>query len=135
QCFQTCALPICEFCYAIIKVAVIVAFLVLGALLIIGPADTQTTSFVENFAPNGVPGLAAGLLAVAFAFGGIELVTIAAAESENPAHNVATAVRAIIVRIIIFYLGSVAVITLLLPFSNIKDADVAAQSPFTEVLR
>src|SRR5699024_8871439 len=72
---------------------------------------------------------------VAFAFGGIELVTIAAAESENPAHNVATAVRAIIVRIIIFYLGSVAVITLLLPFSNIKDADVAALSPFTEVLR
>ncbi|AQS74006.1 amino acid permease [Corynebacterium ammoniagenes] len=124
-----------EFWFAIIKVAVIVAFLVLGAWLIFGPAETQTTSFVENFAPNGVPGLAAGLLAVAFAFGGIELVTIAAAESENPAHNVATAVRAIIVRIIIFYLGSVAVITLLLPFSNIKDADVAAQSPFTEVLR
>ncbi|WP_301200223.1 amino acid permease, partial [Corynebacterium stationis] len=124
-----------EFWFAIIKVAVIVAFLVLGAWLIFGPAETQTSSFVENFAPNGVPGLAAGLLAVAFAFGGIELVTIAAAESEDPAHNVATAVRAIIFRIIVFYLGAVAVITLLLPFSRIQDADVAAQSPFTEVLR
>src|SRR5699024_9842918 len=124
-----------EFWFAIIKVAVIVAFLVLGAWLIFGPAETQSTSFVENIATNGVPGLAACLLAVAFACGVIELVTIAAAESEIPAHNVATAVRAIIVRIIIFYLGSVAVITLLLPFSNIKDADVAAQSPFTEELR
>lgn len=124
-----------EFWFAIIKVGVIVAFLVLGAWLIFGPAETQTSSFAENFMPNGVPGLAAGLLAVAFAFGGIELVTIAAAESENPAHNVATAVRAIIFRIIIFYLGSVAVITLLLPYDNIQDADVAAQSPFTEVLR
>lgn len=124
-----------EFWFAIIKVGVIIAFLVLGAFLIFGPAETQTSSFVENFMPNGMPGLAAGLLAVAFAFGGIELVTIAAAESENPEHNVATAVRAIIFRIIVFYLGSVAVITLLLPFSNIQDADVAAQSPFTEVLR
>ena len=124
-----------EFWFAIIKVGVIIAFLVLGLFLIFGPAETQTGSFVENFAPNGMPGLASGLLAVAFAFGGIELVTIAAAESENPAHNVATAVRAIIFRIIVFYLGAVAVITLLLPFDRIQDADVAAQSPFTEVLR
>ena len=92
------------------------------------------TNLTDNFLPNGMPGFAAGLLAVAFAFGGIELVTIAAAESEDPAHNVATAVRAIIVRIMIFYIGSIVVITMALPFSSIQDADVAADSPFTLVL-
>lgn len=128
-----------EFWFAIIKVGVIVAFLVIGALMALGilpgmDLSLAGTNFTANFLPNGMPGFAAGLLAVAFAFGGIELVTIAAAESEDPAHNVATAVRAIIVRIMIFYIGSIVVITMALPFSSIQDADVAADSPFTLVL-
>ncbi|WP_408931654.1 amino acid permease [Corynebacterium sp. YSMAA1_1_D6] len=128
-----------EFWFAIIKVATIVAFLVVGALMALGilpgmDFSQAGTNFTENFLPNGGPGFAAGLLAVAFAFGGIELVTIAAAESEDPAHNVATAVRASIVRIMIFYIGSIVVITMALPFSSIQDADVAADSPFTLVL-
>ncbi|MDV2435867.1 amino acid permease [Corynebacterium tuberculostearicum] len=128
-----------EFWFAIIKVGVIVAFLVIGALMALGilpgmDISLAGTNFTDNFLPNGMPGFAAGLLAVAFAFGGIELVTIAAAESEDPAHNVATAVRAIIVRIMIFYIGSIVVITMALPFSSIQDADVAADSPFTLVL-
>ncbi|MCZ9306819.1 amino acid permease [Corynebacterium sp. c8Ua_181] len=128
-----------EFWFAIIKVGVIVAFLVIGVLMALGilpgmDLSLAGTNFTDNFLPNGMPGFAAGLLAVAFAFGGIELVTIAAAESEDPAHNVATAVRAIIVRILIFYIGSIVVITMALPFSSIQDADVAADSPFTLVL-
>ena len=128
-----------EFWFAIIKVGVIVAFLVIGVLMALGilpgmDVSLAGTNFTDNFLPNGMPGFAAGLLAVAFAFGGIELVTIAAAESEDPAHNVATAVRAIIVRIMIFYIGSILVITMALPFSSIQDADVAADSPFTLVL-
>ncbi|ERS58123.1 MULTISPECIES: amino acid permease [Corynebacterium] len=128
-----------EFWFAIIKVAVIIAFLVIGILMALGilpgmDLSRAGTNFTDNFLPNGMPGFAAGLLAVAFAFGGIELVTIAAAESEDPARNVATAVRAIIVRIMIFYIGSIVVITMALPFSQIQDADAAADSPFTLVL-
>ncbi|WP_411706980.1 amino acid permease [Corynebacterium sp. LaCa78] len=128
-----------EFWFAIIKVAVIIAFLVVGILMALGilpgmDLSRAGTNFTDNFLPNGMPGFAAGLLAVAFAFGGIELVTIAAAESEDPARNVATAVRAIIVRIMIFYIGSIVVITMALPFSQIQDADAAANSPFTLVL-
>ena len=61
-------------------------------------------------------------------------MTIAAAESEDPAHNVATAVRAIIVRIMIFYIGSIVVITMALPFSSIQDADVAADDLRTDAV-
>ncbi len=127
-----------EFWFSTIKVVVIIAFIALGLLLALGlwpGAETvQASNFTDNFLPNGAPGFAAGLLAVAFAFGGIELVTIAAAESEDPAHNVATAVRAVIFRILVFYIGAVGVISLLLPFDQIQNADVAAQSPFTLVL-
>ncbi|MBK4168359.1 amino acid permease [Corynebacterium macginleyi] len=128
-----------EFWFAIIKVAVIVAFLAIGLLMALGilpgmDLSRAATNFTDNFLPNGMPGFAAGLLAVAFAFGGIEVVTIAATESEDPARNVATAVRAIIVRIMIFYIGSVVVITMALPFSQIQDADAAADSPFTLLL-
>ncbi len=128
-----------EFWFAVIKVAVIIAFLVVGVLMFVGVlpgfnGDLALTNFTENFLPNGLPGFAAGLLAVAFAFGGIELVTIAAAESEDPAHNVATAVRAVIFRIMVFYIGAIVVITMILPFADIQDADAAADSPFTLVL-
>ncbi|OFT71460.1 amino acid transporter [Corynebacterium sp. HMSC05C01] len=128
-----------EYWFAMIKIAVIVGFLIIGVLLWLGVLPASGFVGFDNvresgFAPNGVAGIAAGLLAVAFAFGGIEVVTIAAAESEDPADNVKRAVNSIIWRIAIFYLGSVAVITLLLPYATIDGADSAADSPFTAVL-
>lgn len=130
-----------EFWFALIKVAVIIAFLVIGVLLIFGllPGHSfvGTQNFIgeHGFMPNGISGVAAGLLAVAFAFGGIEIITIAAAESAQPDKAIATAVRSVIWRISVFYLGAVLVITFLLPYDRIDGADTAADSPFTEVLR
>ncbi|MDK6258963.1 amino acid permease [Corynebacterium frankenforstense] len=128
-----------EFWFAFIKIAVIVGFLLIGLTLIFGllPGHTfvGTEHFLgDGFMPNGWPGVAAGLLAVAFAFGGIEIVTIAAAESEEPAHSIRTAVRSVIWRIGLFYIGSVLVITFLLPYADIQGAETAAESPFTIVL-
>ncbi len=128
-----------EYWFAMIKIAVIVLFLVIGAALWLGLLPASGFVGFDNvresgFAPNGITGVAAGLLAVAFAFGGIEVVTIAAAESENPADNVKRAVNSIIWRIALFYIGSVIVIILLLPYSQIDGADSAADSPFTAVL-
>lgn len=129
-----------EYWFAIIKVVVIVAFLIIGVLLIFGflPGTSYvgTTNFIgdHGFMPNGISGIAVGLLAVAFAFGGIEIITIAAAESADPKHAIASAVRAVIWRILVFYLGSVLVITFLLPYNEIGGASNAAESPFTKVL-
>ncbi|MGM5594080.1 amino acid permease [Corynebacterium glucuronolyticum] len=128
-----------EFWFAFIKVAVIGIFLFIGVLLIFGLLPG--TEYIgaqhireSGFLPNGLPGLAAGLLAVAFAFGGIEIVTIAAAESADPVRSISLAVRSTIWRISVFYLGSVLVICFLLPFGDIAGADTAAESPFTRIL-
>jgi len=129
-----------EFWFAFIKVAVIIGFLAVGVALVFGWLPGTSAVGLSNmlgetgFMPNGWPGLAAGLLAVAFAFGGIELVTIAAAESEKPSEAIAVAVRSVIWRIAVFYIGSVLVITLLLPYDQLGAAETAAESPFTAVL-
>lgn len=128
-----------EFWFALIKVAVIVAFLIIGVALWLGLLPASGFVGLDNvsevgFMPNGWSGVATALLAVAFAFGGIELVTVAAAESEDPQAGVHSAIRSIIWRISVFYIGSVLLIVLLLPFDQIGGADSAADSPFTAVL-
>lgn len=130
-----------EFWFALVKVVVILAFLVIGVLVVFGLLpDTEPVGMANltghgGFMPNGWAGVSAGLLAVAFAFGGIEIVGIAAAESDDPARNVGTAVRSVIWRISVFYIGSVLIIAALLPWDSLADTDTAEQSPFTAVLR
>lgn len=125
-----------EFWFAAIKVAAIIAFLVVGVCAIIGiipgvPA-TGITNLVDHggFAPNGMAGVAAALLIVVFAFGGTEVVAIAAAESDDPSRNIRRIVREVLVRILIFYVGSIFVIVAVLPWN-----DPAVQDgPFSAVL-
>lgn len=124
-----------EFWFALLKVAAVVGFLVVGVLLLIGALDVPSpglSNLTEHggFMPNGLTGVASALLVVVFAFGGTELVTIAAAETEDPQKNVADAIRTILVRILIFYVGSVSVMVLVLPWDN----EGLSSSPFVAVL-
>lgn len=125
-----------EFWFAALKVGVIIAFLVLGTLLVFGLLPgTDPVGFTHflgdgGFMPNGWSGVASGLLVVAFAFGGIELVAIAAAESEQPERSIGIAVRNVVWRIGLFYLGSIAIMVLVLPWTD----GALASSPFVAVL-
>lgn len=125
-----------EFWFALVKVVAIVAFLVVGVLLVLGllpgtdPVGTSNLLGHGGFAPAGVGGVAAGLLVVVFAFGGIEIVAIAAAEAQDPQRAVGRATRTILWRILAFYIGSVAIMVLVLPW----DAPVLQQGPFVAVL-
>lgn len=125
-----------EFWFAAIKVAAIIAFLVVGVCAILGlipgvPA-TGISNLFDNggFAPNGMTGIAAALLIVVFAFGGTEVVAIAAAESDDPARNIRRIVREVLVRILIFYIGSIFVIVAVLPWNSPAVLD----GPFSAVL-
>lgn len=125
-----------EFWFAILKVAAIVVFLAIGAALIFGWLPTAESPGLSNlfghggFMPTGFSGVAAGLLVVIFAFGGTEIVTVAAAETEDPERNVGRAIRTVLWRILVFYIGSVLVMITVLPW-NSKDLGA---SPFVAVL-
>ncbi|MFE4921685.1 amino acid permease [Streptomyces sp. NPDC056661] len=126
-----------EFWFASLKVAAITLFLVLGVLAILGVLPGTDAPGGANlrgdggFLPNGSNGFIIGLLASVFAYGGLETVTIAAAESENPVRGVAKAVRTAMWRIALFYVGSMAVIVTLVPWDDPK---VATVGPFYATL-
>ncbi|MEU2478371.1 amino acid permease [Streptomyces sp. NPDC013130] len=125
-----------EFWFAALKVGAIVVFLVLGVLAVLGVLpDTRPVGLTNltgqgGFLPNGWDGVVSGVLTVVFAFGGLEVVTIAAAETDDPARAVGRAVRSAVVRILFFYVGSMLVIVTVLPWT----AQQAGLSPYVKVL-
>src|SRR5690606_11467200 len=79
-----------EFWFAILKVAAIVAFILVGIALLCGLLPGVASPGLSNvfdhggFAPKGLAGVGAALLVVVFAFGGTEIVAVAAAETQDP---------------------------------------------------
>ncbi|MET8061837.1 amino acid permease [Streptomyces microflavus] len=125
-----------EFWFASLKVGAIVVFLGLGLLAVLGwlpdtdPVGMTNLTGQGGFLPNGWGGVVSGVLTVVFAFGGLEVVTIAAAETDDPARAVGRAVRSAVVRILFFYVGSMLVIVTVLPWT----AQQAGLSPYVKVL-
>ncbi|MCX4484612.1 amino acid permease [Streptomyces anulatus] len=125
-----------EFWFASLKVGAIVVFLALGLLAVFGwlpdtdPVGMTNLTGQGGFLPNGWGGVVSGVLTVVFAFGGLEVVTIAAAETDDPARAVGRAVRSAVVRILFFYVGSMLVIVTVLPWT----AQQAGLSPYVKVL-
>ncbi|WP_306323080.1 MULTISPECIES: amino acid permease [unclassified Streptomyces] len=126
-----------EFWFAALKVGAIVIFLVICVLAILGVLPDVDAPGMSNltghggFMPNGTEGLIVGLLASVFAYGGLETVTIAAAESEHPVQGVAKAVRTAMWRIALFYVGSMAVVVVLLPWTA---KEIPSKGPYVATL-
>ena len=126
-----------EYWLTTIKVATIVAVLLCGLAILffkIGSLGQQAS--VSNlwthggFLPNGLHGLLAALPLVIFSYGGVEVIGLAAAETERPAHTLPRAINGVLYRILFFYVGSFAVIMMLSPW-NLLDPK---ESPFVTIL-
>ncbi|TFX69679.1 amino acid transporter, partial [Escherichia coli] len=119
----------------ILKVAAILAFIAIGVALLMGWLPQVTSPGLSNFtehggfAPKGLAGIGAALLVVVFAFGGTEIVAVAAAETEDPERSIARAIRTVAWRILVFYIGSLSVIIAVVPWTS-----EALKSPFAAVL-
>ncbi|AMG57523.1 aromatic amino acid transporter AroP [Pantoea vagans] len=113
-----------EFWFAIIKVVAVIGMILFGGwLLFSGHAGPQAT--VRNlweqggFFPHGIGGLVAVMAIIMFSFGGLELVGITAAEADNPEVSIPKATNQVLWRILIFYIGSLAVLLSLMPWSRV----------------
>jgi len=124
-----------EFWFASIKVVAIVLFIAIcGAFAFgftspTGPTFGNLTQY-GGFAPFGVVAVFAGSVTVFFSMMGAEIVTIAAAESTEPAKSVARMVSTVVWRILAFYIGSVTLIVSVVPWNSIR----AGESPFAHAL-
>jgi aromatic amino acid transport protein AroP len=120
-----------EFWFAVIKVVAVIGMILFGGyLLATGTAGPDAG--VENlwrhggFFPNGVAGLVMAMAVIMFSFGGLELIGITAAEAEDPARTIPKATNQAIYRILIFYIGALAVLLSLYPWQKV----VTGGSPF-----
>ncbi|WP_433202845.1 amino acid permease [Nocardia sp. CA-107356] len=126
-----------EFWFALVKVGTIIAFMVLAIGFIVTgtsvggnvPGISTITDHGGLF-PRGLAPMLTIALGVVFAFGGTEMIGVAAGESDNPRAVVPRAVNSIMWRIILFYAGSVILFTLLLPWT----AYSSSESPFVTVM-
>ena len=130
-----------EFWFAILKVAAIIGFIGLGFSALMGWLPDREVSglstLVEQyggFAPNGVSAVVGAFITVMFSFIGTEAVTIAAAESNNPARNIAKATRSVIWRISTFYLLSIFVIISIVPWNDPQLAVVGSYQRALELM-
>ncbi len=127
-----------EFWFALVKVLAIVLFIFIGVASIGGfiPMDSGTNSSLfsnftdEGIFPHGAFAILMTMLAVNFAFSGTELIGIAAGETANPAQTIPKAIRTTLIRLILFFVGSIFILSALLPVS---EAGVL-ESPFVAVL-
>ena len=124
-----------EFWFASIKVAAIIVFIAIGIgfLLGIGGGDSPGLSNLTahgGFFPEGGVTVLSGIVVVIFAFVGAEIVTIAAAESDEPERAVARATNAVVWRVLIFYVLAVAIVVAIVPWNNTE----LGNSPFIAAL-
>lgn len=120
-----------EFWFSIIKVVAIVGMIVFGAWLLTtgngGPEASVTNLWSQGgFFPNGISGLVMAMAVIMFSFGGLELVGITAAEASDPEKSIPKATNQVIYRILIFYIGSLAILLSLYPWGKV----VEGGSPF-----
>ena len=126
-----------EFWLAIIKVFAVISMILFGLYLLLsaGPNSTATISNLWShggFFPNGFSGMFYMLAFMLFAFGGIELIGMTAAEAENPSKNIPTAINQVVWRILVFYIASLAIILSLVPWNQLQLGSLD-QSPFVMI--
>ncbi|WP_104825648.1 amino acid permease [Rhizobium sp. NXC24] len=116
-----------EFWFALIKIVTILSLIVTGAYMLstgFTLPDRSTASVSHlwlygGFFPNGFHGFVAGFQIAVFAFAGIELVGMTAAETKDAARNLPKAINSIPVRVALFYLGALFVILTVIPWNQL----------------
>ena len=126
-----------EFFLSIIKVITIQVFIVLGACAIFDVIPFGETgspgwsNLIGNgdLLPNGITPLLFTMVTVCFAFSGTELIGVAAGETHNPERVIPIAVRASLLRLVVFFVGTVLIVATLVP----AESATVSKSPFITV--
>ncbi|MBH1938124.1 amino acid permease [Streptomyces sp. AV19] len=126
-----------EFWFAIIKVGALVAFMAIGIFLLasrhdVGGSTPGLNNILDNGGvfPAGVMPMLLVIQGVVFAYASVELCGVAAGETKNPEKIMPKAINSIMWRVGLFYVGSVVLLALLLPYN----AFTGGESPFVTVL-
>ncbi|KAK7686313.1 hypothetical protein QCA50_010537 [Cerrena zonata] len=142
-----------EFIFSIIKLMMITGLIIAGLIIDLGggpDGDRRGFRYWKNpgaVAPaNLVPSkpsldkflaILTQIVQAAFSFQGMELVCVAASETESPRRNIAKAVRRVFYRILVFYILGILITGMLVPYNDprlLQDTGTAAESPYVIVM-
>jgi len=114
-----------EFVLGLIKVIAIIGFIILGVIINCGGVPTDNRGYIgakywhdPGAFRNGFKGFCSVFVTASFAFGGTELVGLAAAEADNPRKTIPKATKQVFWRISLFYVISLFILGLIVPSDN-----------------
>ena len=128
-----------EYWFALIKVAAIMAFIVIGLAHVFGigtgrpPVGMHNLTGLEGgFMPHGFSGVWMGVLMAIFSFYGVEIVAVTSGEAENPKQAIPHALKSMVLRLTLFYVLALGIMVAYLPWTE-AGAKVVQQSPFVKL--
>lgn len=126
-----------EYWFSGIKVLTILAFIVIGILVMFGgiplssgaPAPKFDNLIGDSLFPNGISAVFAVMMTVVYAFQGCEIMGVAAGETDQPEKSIPRAVRNVVFRVLIFYVLAILVLSAIVPWQQAG----LMESPFVQV--
>ena len=124
-----------EFWFAGIKIIALVAFIILGFLLLLGIIPSNIQDPLTNitghggFFPHGLSGTFSAFLVVMFSYGGAELIGVAVTETKDAERVLPSIIKGAVWRVIIFYILPILIICGMVPWDKVT----GKESPFVQV--
>ncbi|MBS4173050.1 amino acid permease [Bacillus sp. FJAT-49736] len=124
-----------EFWFAGIKIFALIAFIILGCLILSGIVPSHIQHPISNytahggFFPHGLSGTLSAFLVVMFSYGGAELIGVAVTETQDSKRVLPKIIKGTVWRVIIFYICPILIICGLVPWDKVSSVD----SPFVQV--
>ena len=127
-----------EYWFAMIKVAAILAFIVVGLCLIFGDGSRGATAWANltrhgGFLPTGWKGVWLSLTITLTSYMGVEIIAVTAGEAEHPEVTIPRAMRGIVWRLILFYVAAIAIMVAMVPWNKASSSSTLSGSPFVTV--
>src|SRR5262245_9982607 len=112
-----------EYWFAMIKVAAIVTFIIVGLALIFGigtghPLGLANLTQHGGFLPAGWKGVWLSLTITVTSYMGVEIIAVTAGEAERPEVTIPRAMRNIVYRLILFYVLAIAIMVTMVPWDQ-----------------
>ncbi len=124
-----------EYWFSMVKIAAIVGFILLGAYVVYGAPADGTMGFKNylahgGFFPNGVWGMWVAVIVAIFSYLSIEMIAVAAGEAKEPEKAITGAFRGAMVRLVVFYMLTMALMLAIVPWNQAG----TAKSPFVQAM-
>jgi amino acid transporter, AAT family len=124
-----------EYWFAMIKVAAIVAFIIVGLALIFGVGGRNALGLANltqhgGFLPAGWKGVWLSLTITVTSYMGVEIIAVTAGEAQHPEVTIPRAMRNIVYRLIGFYVLAIAIMVTMVPWNQTGSSSALSGSPF-----